>query len=60
MDTFNIIVGVVTILSFLMSLFATTEVIKIKKQVNTETATNKGTQLAIGTNNRIAGRDIND
>jgi hypothetical protein len=58
MDTFNIIVGVATILSFVMSAFATTQVIKIKRQINTETSTNKGSQIAIGSKNKIAGRDI--
>lgn len=59
MEIFNIIVGVFSILSFFVSLYAISEVVKIKKKFNVSSTTGNISQNTIGKNNKQAGGSIN-
>lgn len=53
METFNVIAGACSILSLLVSLFVASKVYKIGS------ISTVGSQSALGTSNKLAGRDVN-
>ena len=62
MDIFNIVVGVSTILSLVLSVFAVTQVISIKNTINVtlreSNRTHVGNQTIVGSGNKQAGNSI--
>ena len=57
METFNIIAGACSIVSFLISIFVVTKVYKISNNINIDKTTNTK-QTVFGRNNKTAGRDL--
>lgn len=60
MTWFNIIAGICSIFSLLITLFIANKVIKITNNINIDKSNKAGKQTAIGKDNNVAGRDIND
>ena len=58
METFNIICGCLSIISFGMGLFATQAVIKMKKNQQVNSTAGNVTQTATGNGNKQAGGNI--
>lgn len=57
METFNFIAGLCSIISFLISIFVASKVIKITKNLNID---NSRKQFVFGKDNRTAGNDLKD
>lgn len=63
METFNLISGICSIIGLILSIFATSQVIKIKKQVNknsVKTSKHVISKNTIGDNANITGGDFNE
>jgi len=59
MEIFNIIAGIASILSLLISLCVFNKVTKIEQNLTIDSSVKVGKQTGIGTGNKIAGRDVN-
>ncbi|WP_026894723.1 hypothetical protein [Clostridiisalibacter paucivorans] len=55
---FNIVSGISSILSLLISIFLANKVIKLSNKIKIDNSVKTGKQVSIGKNNNMAGRDI--
>ncbi|PTX16351.1 hypothetical protein SAMN04488598_10724 [Halanaerobium congolense] len=60
MAWFNIIAGICSIFSLLITLFIANKVVKITNKIDIDKSNKVGKQTTLGKDNNVAGRDIND
>lgn len=58
MKWFNIIAGICSIISLVVTIFVANKIINISNTLKVDNSTDVGKQTAIGKNNKIVGRDM--
>jgi hypothetical protein len=60
MEIFNIVAGLASIVSLILSIFAIKKVFQLKNILNLDSVVKGNKQVIRGSRNRQAGRDINE